>query len=179
MSTNDNKKLIVLGDAEDLINKFSMKNRTIRWGVTKYMDEFPALLIEFMIQEKGTLTAFCALVGCSISTMNNWMERHVELKEAYEVAKGYRSWSYEKLLHDCAGGTIKGNFSAIKFGLMNYNGDDFKEKQEIEHTGNVTFSIDSGIARPGDAGYEDIESVEFAEVVEDTPDQKAERRRKL
>ena len=164
MSTGTDKQVIYLDDEQ--LNKFSLDNRAIRWGVTAYLSEYPALLVEFMIKEKGSLTAFCAIVGCSVTTMDKWMERHEALREAYEVAKAYRSWAYEKLLHDCAAGEIKGNFSAIKFGLMNYNGEDFKDKHEIEHTGNVIFSMDSGIKRKGDEGYvdEDILEADFTEV---------------
>ena len=136
--------------SQDDADRFSLEKINLLWGVTKYSADYPKLLLEFMVIEKGSLTAFCAIVGCSSSTINNWMEKHTALKEAYEVAKAYRSWSYEKLLFDCAKGNIKGNFSAIKFALMNYAGDDFKDKQEVEHTGNVVFSINTGIVRPGD-----------------------------
>lgn len=163
--------------SQDDADRFNLDRISIKWGVSKYLPSFPKLLLEFMIIEKGSLTAFCAIVGCSNSTMNGWMTKHTELKEAYEVGKAYRAWSYEKLLYDCAKGKIKGNFSAIKFALMNYSGDDFKDKQEVEHTGNVVFSIDTGITRPGDIQEgqaieseilgDEIEEAEFSEISKD------------
>jgi hypothetical protein len=175
MSLDSEKFEITL--SQDDADRFDLDKLTLKWGVSKYLDSYPKLLLEFMVIEKGSLTAFCAVVGCSSTTINKWMASHPALKDAYEVGKAYRSWSYEKLLFDCAKGKIKGNFSAIKFALMNYAGDDFKDKQEIEHSGNVVFSIDTGIKRPGDLQEgqalegeileDEIEEAEFSEISDD------------
>jgi len=95
-----------------------------------------------------TLNHFAVSIGVAESTVNNWIERHEEFKKAYEVACGASQAYWEEIAHDQATGAIKGgNASTLTFMMKNQFNDKYKDKQEVEHKGDLTFIIDTGIRR--------------------------------
>jgi hypothetical protein len=87
-----------------------------------------------------TLGATAARIGVSRSTLSDWAHRFPEFAEAIELAKGIGQRFYEGHLIDIARrGGDSTRMSAIKLGLFNLGGQDWKDKLTTDH--NVTFSL--------------------------------------
>ncbi len=71
------------------------------------------------------------------------------------MGKEYRSKGWQLVLQRIATGEIKGNAAAAMFALKNYDKDKFKDRHEVEVKGSVAFTLDTGIRRLGDAGYDE------------------------
>jgi hypothetical protein len=86
-----------------------------------------------------TAGAIAAVLGVKRETLNVWASSHAEFEEAYARGKGLRQFMYEGHLIDIARrGGDSTRMSAIKLGLLNVGGEDWKERLTAEH--NVTFS---------------------------------------
>ena len=123
-------------------------------GVKKYRDEYCDMLIHHMEQGKSFNT-FGATIRVSSATLHRWCEEHKEFKEAKEIGTQARMAWIEEVTLSTMSGEIKGNASLLQFMLKNGDPDSYKDKQEVEHKGNVNFILDTGIKRPGDVGYQD------------------------
>ena len=87
-----------------------------------------------------TLGATCAVIGCSRQTLLEWAASHPEMGDAIARAKQIRQRFYEGHVIDIARrGGDSTRMSAIKLGLLNVGGEDWKERLTAEH--NVTFSL--------------------------------------
>jgi hypothetical protein len=74
------------------------------------------------------------------STLSDWAHRFPEFAEAIELAKGIGQRFYEGHLIDIARrGGDSTRMSAIKLGLFNVGGQDWKDRITADH--NVTFSL--------------------------------------
>jgi hypothetical protein len=102
-----------------------------------YKEAYCDLVIEHMT-EGASLTSFAAEIGVARSTINEWMEHNPEFSEAVKIGKAKCSAWWEKIGRANAkdGG---GNATLVIFGLKNMAADDWREKQEVEHSGGVTF----------------------------------------
>ena len=93
-----------------------------------------------------TLGATAALIGVARSTLSDWASVHPEFADALARAKGVRQRFYEGHLLDIARrGGDSTRMSAIKLGLLNVGGEDWKERLTAEH--NVTFNLGDLIRR--------------------------------
>lgn len=102
-----------------------------------YKETYCNLVIEHMA-EGASLTSFAAEIGVSRATLNVWMEAHPEFLEAAHTGKAKCAAWWEKIARSNArDGT--GNATLTVFGLKNMGADDWREKQEVEHTGEMTF----------------------------------------
>lgn len=97
-----------------------------------YKPEYCNAVIEHM-KEGASLTSFAASINCARSTINVWMEANPEFSEAVKAGKAQCAAWWESIGRKNAveGG---GNATLVIFGLKNMAGDDWREKQEIDHT---------------------------------------------
>lgn len=100
--------------------------------------------------EGASLTSFAASVNVSRATITEWMGAHPEFSAAATRGKALCAAWWEALgrKNAMAG---DGNATLTVFGLKNMAPDDWREKQEVEHSGGVTITkIVREIVRPKD-----------------------------
>ena len=102
---------------------------------TTYDPKYCKAVIDHMA-EGASLTSFAASVMCSRSTINEWMAANPEFSEAVKIGKALCATWWEKVSRTNAveGG---GNATLCIFGLKNMAPDEWREKQEIEHSGSI------------------------------------------
>ncbi len=102
-----------------------------------YDPAYCEMVIEHM-REGASLTSFAAEIGVARATLNVWMEAHPEFLDAVHAGKAKCAAWWEKVARaNAQNGT--GNATLTVFGLKNMSPDDWREKQEVEHSGGVTF----------------------------------------
>lgn len=105
--------------------------------------------MQYMATGKS-IKSFAATIGVSSGAIKKWAEKYPEFKNALELAKEAAQGYWEEIAHGQASGEIKGGSSAaLNIIMKNQFSDDYKDKQEIEHSGDLTFLIDTGIGGPG------------------------------
>lgn len=83
-----------------------------------------------------SLTSFAHVIGVARSTINEWMANFPEFSEAVSRAKAARLHRWETLaLRVAEKGGGPGTATVIVFGLKNMGGDEWSDKQQLEHTG--------------------------------------------
>jgi hypothetical protein len=88
-----------------------------------------------------TLGATAALIGVTRSTLHEWASIHPEFSAAVARAKGARQLFYESHLIDMVRrGGDPTRMSAVKLGLLNVGGDDWKERLTSEHKVEVSWA---------------------------------------
>jgi hypothetical protein len=102
---------------------------------TDYKPEYCEAVINHM-KDGASLTSFAAEINCARSTINVWMEQNAEFSEAVKIAKSKCAAWWEKLGRSGASGEAQVNPTLVIFGLKNMAADDWREKQEIDHTTN-------------------------------------------
>lgn len=90
-------------------------------------------LIEFL-SDGYSMTAFAGHIGVGRRTIFDWLDRHEEFAEAYEIAKPKAVLHWEKEFKRFAA-TGTGNAAAFIFALKNRASDDWADKVVNEHTG--------------------------------------------
>jgi transposase len=117
---------------------------------SKYQPSYCDLVIEHMT-EGASLTSFAAEIGVARSSINEWMEQNPEFSEAVKIAKAKCSAWWERLGRKNAaeGG---GNATLVIFGLKNMAADDWREKQEVEHSGDMSVIFQTVYEQPHDEG---------------------------
>lgn len=106
---------------------------------TTYDPKYCQAVIEHM-SEGASLTSFAASIMCSRATINVWMDAHPEFLESVKVGKALCATWWEKVSRANAveGG---GNATLCIFGLKNMAPDEWREKQEIEHSGKIDSNV--------------------------------------
>lgn len=88
--------------------------------------------------EGASLTSFAAEIEVARSTINEWMEHQPEFSEAVKIAKAKCAAWWEKNARVAAiGGNKDANATLCIFGLKNMAAEDWREKQEVQHSGGV------------------------------------------
>lgn len=106
---------------------------------SKYKPTYCNLLIEHM-QEGASIASFAAEIGVARSTINEWADAHPDFSEALKKGKAKCAAWWEKQLRGIATeGGGPGSATAVIFGLKNMASEDWREKQEVEHSGGVKF----------------------------------------
>ena len=100
---------------------------------TKYEQRFCDMVIEHM-SEGASLTSFAAEVGVARSTINEWMEQNPEFSESVKTAKAKCAAWWERLGRIGAAGAAPVNPTLVIFGLKNMSPDEWRDKQEHDHT---------------------------------------------
>lgn len=102
-----------------------------------YCDELEA----FMAQGYS-FTAFAGSIGVCRATLDNWAKEHPEFLGARNRAKAKRLMHWEKsALKVAETGGGPGTATMIAFGLKNMGDDEWRDKQEVEHTGGLTLNV--------------------------------------
>ncbi len=92
------------------------------------------------MSEGASIASFAAEIGVARSSINEWMDQHPDFSEAVKIAKAKCAAWWERTGRELAvnGG---GNATLVIFGLKNMAGEEWREKQEIEHSGTVKHAI--------------------------------------
>jgi len=138
------------------------------WGkiATIYSDRMCNDIVQFCSQGK-TLTAFAVFTGVHSSTIKKWRKRYKEFDEACEAAKEAQLAYMEHLAIGQVDGSVKGSTTALMFLLKNQFKDQYKDKVEVEHGGELNFIFETGINRAPKIEESSIE-VESTVVESDT-----------
>ena len=102
---------------------------------TKYSEEYCNAIIQHM-DEGASIASFAASIGVARSTINEWAGKHEEFSEALKAAKAKCAAWWEKRLRGLAmKGGETGQATAVIFGLKNMASEDWRDKQQHEHSG--------------------------------------------
>lgn len=99
---------------------------------SKYDPMYCDAVVEHM-RDGASLTSFAAEIDVARSTINVWMDEHPEFSEAVTRAKAKCAAWWERVGRNLAA-TGEGNATMCVFGLKNMSADDWREKQEVDHT---------------------------------------------
>ena len=100
---------------------------------TKYEQRFCEEVVEHM-KDGASLTSFAAEINVARSTINEWMDANPEFSEAVKRGKAKCAAWWEKQGRSGATGNKDINPTLVIFGLKNMAAEDWREKQEIDHT---------------------------------------------
>jgi transposase len=103
---------------------------------TDYKPEYCEQVIAHM-SEGASLTSFAASIDCSRSTVGLWMEVHEEFSAAVKIGKAKCAYWWEKRGRMGANGEQDVNPTLVIFGLKNMAPDEWREKQELQHSGSI------------------------------------------
>lgn len=106
---------------------------------TDYRAEYCERIVAHM-SEGASITSFAAEIDVARSTINEWMSKQPEFSEAVKKAKAKCAAWWELRGRKLATGDEDGNPTLVIFGLKNMADDDWRDKREVEHSGemNVT-----------------------------------------
>ena len=99
---------------------------------TKYKPEYCQMVVDHMA-EGASLTSFAAEIDVARSSINVWMEEHPEFSESVKRGKAKCAAWWERLGRNNAI-SGDGNATLVIFGLKNMGAEDWRDKQEIDHT---------------------------------------------
>jgi hypothetical protein len=94
------------------------------------------MVIEHMSQG-ASLTSFAAEINCARSTITEWANNHEEFSAAVKIGKAKCAAWWEKKGRLGASGDEDVNPTLVIFGLKNMAAEDWREKQEVEHSGSL------------------------------------------
>ena len=102
---------------------------------TKYDPAYCEALVEHM-SEGASLLSFAASIDVARSTLTEWADVHPEFSEAVSRGKAKCAAWWEAAARNLA---LKGegNATMCVFGLKNMGSDEWRDKQEVEHSGAV------------------------------------------
>lgn len=100
---------------------------------TKYEERFCDMVIEHM-SEGASITSFAAEIGVSRSTITEWVDQYPEFSAAVKAGKAKCAAWWEKLGRIGASGAAPVNPTLVIFGLKNMGAEDWRDKQEHDHT---------------------------------------------
>lgn len=105
-----------------------------------YKPKYAKMVLEQAAEGKS-LVSFAASVGVCQQTLGNWRNRFPEFDNACEEAKvACAAWWEEKARTAGDGGNPAKADRLIMFMLKNHAPDQYKDRQEVEHTGMVEFA---------------------------------------
>lgn len=85
-----------------------------------------------------SLAAAAADLGIHRQRVYAWVERHPEFADTIKLAMSKRQLFLERRLLSADAGPV---VTSTIFALKNAAGDDWREKQEVEHKGGITINI--------------------------------------
>jgi hypothetical protein len=92
-------------------------------------------IVEHMA-DGASVASFAAEIDISRATINVWMEKHPEFKEAVMRAKAKAaSWWEQRARTICAEGGTSAQATLAIFGMKNMGGDDWRDVKSTELTG--------------------------------------------
>ena len=102
---------------------------------TKYDPAYCDAVVAHM-SEGASLLSFAAEINVARSTINEWAEVHPEFSEAVSRGKAKCAAWWEAAARNLAL-TGAGNATMCVFGLKNMGSDEWRDKQEVEHSGGL------------------------------------------
>ena len=99
---------------------------------TKYDPKYCDAVVEYM-KDGYSVTAFAGYIGVARSTVFRWADEHEEFSDALKAGQAMAARWWEDALREVAT-TGKGNASAAIFGVKNRSSEDYKDKQELDHS---------------------------------------------
>jgi Bacteriophage Sf6, terminase small subunit-like len=109
----------------------------LRAPQTRYKPEFCQDAMEIMAQG-FSLGGMAGKLGIARSTVNRWFEAHPEFSEACARARSAQQYYWEKRFIFAV--ETGANPQGPIFALVNCGREDWKNRQEIEHTGEIKLS---------------------------------------
>jgi hypothetical protein len=117
---------------------------------SKYKKQYCKDVVDFMA--KGmSLTSFCAEIHTHRDTVYEWRKKYPEFDKACEIGFDMGQKFFESLMSNAALGILPENLkrmgstginmTAVIFALKTRFHRDYSEKQKIEHSGNVSTTI--------------------------------------
>lgn len=94
-----------------------------------YCDEVVAAMGEGL-----SLTAFAGMIGVSKDTVYEWIKEHPDFSDAVSRARPKRLMYLERRFLDAETGA---RASTHQFALKNADRDEWRDKQDVEHSGSV------------------------------------------
>lgn len=91
-------------------------------------------------------------IGIATSTLYDWKKKHLEISEALKKGKEVVDIEVENALLKSA---LEGNITAQIFWLKNRKPNRWREKQSIEHTGEVSTKLSDIFNQIGGEGLEE------------------------
>jgi hypothetical protein len=102
---------------------------------SKYSSAYAEEVVTFCA-EGYSLTAFAGSIGVCRDTISEWTVQYEEFSAAVNRAKAKRAmWWEEQACKVAANGGPGGQATMVIFGLKNHAPEDYRDKQEHEHTG--------------------------------------------
>ena len=99
---------------------------------TKYDPKYCDMIIEHMA-EGASMASFAAEINVARSTLNEWIENYPAFSEAVKIGKAKCAAWWERLGREGAmGGDV--NPTLVIFGLKNMAAEDWRDRQDINHT---------------------------------------------
>lgn len=99
---------------------------------TKYEPRYCEMLVQHMA-EGASMTSFAAEIDVARSTLNEWAAQFPEFSEAVTRGKAKCAAWWERVARANAV-TGNGNATLVVFGLKNMAQEDWRDKQEIDHS---------------------------------------------
>jgi hypothetical protein len=114
----------------------------------KYKPEYCEMLIEHMGQGLS-LRSFAGKIRVVRSTVYEWIKTFPEFAEAKEIGEDVRLMYYEQLASAKASGRKiagfdhkKSDFRAIEFMLKTQYHEEYSDKKDVTHSGEIKINID-------------------------------------
>lgn len=99
---------------------------------SKYSPAYCTEVVE-CLSEGHSVTAFAGRIGVARSSVFKWAGEYPEFSDALKVGQAKAVEYWESRLKDIASGR-DGNATAAIFGLKNRASDDWRDRQEVEHS---------------------------------------------
>ncbi|MGL4566031.1 MAG: hypothetical protein ACRCVD_12110 [Halioglobus sp.] len=103
---------------------------------TKYKPKYCELAIELGQQGKS-YAAIANAIGVVRETLYDWMEQHPPFSDAMKRSRMAALEWWEATGQGQARGTIEGNATAMIFMMKNQFPDDYRDRREIKHDGEL------------------------------------------
>jgi hypothetical protein len=108
---------------------------------SKYRPEYCAGVIKCG-KTGASLTAFAASIGVGRRTIHNWEQTHEAFADACEIAKAHAcAWWETKMREVASGDGGPGAATVAMFGVKNFGRQDFEDRRQMEHVGQVAHTL--------------------------------------
>lgn len=128
---------------------------------SKYDPEYCEQIVEFMSNGYSVM-AFAGSIRVSRSTVYKWAEGNPSFSDALKAAQAAAAQWWEDRLRQVAA-TGEGNAAAAIFALKNRASDEWREKQEVEHRGQMAVSHTLDTTQLSEAALREIAGLKGGE----------------
>jgi len=104
---------------------------------TKYDPKYCDMIVEHM-KQGASMTSFAAEIDVARSTITEWADNYPEFSASVKRAKAKCAAWWELQARMGATGEMQVNPTLVIFGLKNMAAEDWRDKQEVSHSGRLT-----------------------------------------